>query len=219
MIIAIDGGVATGKSAVGRRLADRMGLRFVDSGLMYRAISVAALDRGVDLGDGAQLTRLAMAVPVRVEDRRVWAGEAELTDRIYGPDLSEIVSRVAKIAGVRLAMVAQQRALARGGVVMAGRDIGTVVFPDADHKFFLTASLAERVRRRAAQLEARGEKADAEAMAREVERRDLIDSQRSVAPLKAAEDAEIVDTDSMDVEGVVEHVLSRVKLAGPEDPG
>jgi cytidylate kinase len=108
-------------------------------------------------------------------------------------------------------MVAQQRAMGRGGVVMAGRDIGTVVFPDADFKFFLTASLGERVRRRAAQLEERGERVDAEGMATEVEARDLMDSQRSVAPLRPAEDAEIVDTDALDVEAVVRLLRSRIE--------
>ena len=130
---------------------------------------------------------------------------------MYEPRISEVVSRVAKIAGVRLAMVAQQRAVARGGVVMAGRDIGTVVFPDADHKFFLTASVDERVRRRAAQLAARGEVADTDAMATEVTARDRMDSQRTVAPLRAAEDALVVDTDAFDLEGVVAEVLRRVR--------
>jgi cytidylate kinase len=203
--------VATGKSAVGRRLAQHLGLRFVDSGLMYRAIALAAVDRGVDLGAGAELTHLAAAVPVRIEDRRVWAAGEELTERIYSQDVSEVASRIAKVAGVRLAMVAQQRAMGRGGVVMAGRDIGTVVFPDADFKFFLTASLGERVRRRAAQLEERGERVDAEGMATEVEARDLMDSQRSVAPLRPAEDAEIVDTDALDVEAVVRLLRSRIE--------
>jgi cytidylate kinase len=203
--------VATGKSAVGRRLADHLGLRFVDSGLMYRAIALAAIDRGVDLGAGAELTHLAAGVPIRIEDRRVWAGDEELTHRIYNQDVSKVASRIAKVAGVRLAMVAQQRALGRGGVVMAGRDIGTVVFPDADFKFFLTASLGERVRRRAAQLEERGEHVDAEGMAMEVEARDFVDSQRSVAPLRPAEDAEIIDTDLLDVEGVVRLLLSRIE--------
>jgi cytidylate kinase len=203
--------VATGKSAVGRRLAQHLGLRFVDSGLMYRAIALAALDRGVDLGAGAELTRLAAAVPVRIDDRRVWAGDEEFTGRIYSQDVSKVASRIAKVAGVRLAMVAQQRALGRGGVVMAGRDIGTVVFPDADFKFFLTASLGERVRRRTAQLEERGERVDAEGMAMEVEARDFVDSQRSVAPLRPAEDAEIIDTDLLDVEGVVRLLLSRIE--------
>lgn len=211
MIVAIDGGVATGKSAVGRRVAEALGLPFVDTGLMYRAVALAALERRVDVADGAALTALAHGLKVTTEGRRVWLDGEEVTDRVYEPRISEVVSRVAKIAGVRLAMVAQQRAVARGGVVMAGRDIGTVVFPDADHKFFLTASVDERVRRRAAQLAARGEVADTDAMATEVTARDRMDSQRTVAPLRAAEDALVVDTDAFDLEGVVAEVLRRVR--------
>jgi len=178
---------------------------------MYRAVALAALERRIDVADGAALTALAHGLKVTTEGRRVWLDGEEVTDRVYEPRISEVVSRVAKIAGVRLAMVAQQRAVARGGVVMAGRDIGTVVFPDADHKFFLTASVDERVRRRAAQLAARGEVADTDAMATEVTARDRMDSQRTVAPLRAAEDALVVDTGAFDLEGVVAEVLRRVR--------
>jgi cytidylate kinase len=196
---------------VGRRVAEELGMPFVDSGLMYRAIAYLASERGVDPGDGAALTRLAGTVSIRVDGRRVWANGVEVTARVYDASLNLGLSKISKVAGVRLALVAQQRRLARGGVVMAGRDIGTVVFPDADFKFFLTAPLHERVRRRAAQFEKRGEKVDAEAMAREVEARDRADSERTVAPLRPAEDAEIVDTEHMDVEEVVKLVLARVR--------
>lgn len=211
MIVAIDGGVASGKSAVGRRVAEALGLPFVDSGLGYRAIAMLALREGVDVDDGAELTHLAGRFKIRVDGRRVFADGEELTDGVYAPEISAVVSKVAKIAGVRLALVAQQRALGRGGVVMAGRDIGTVVFPDADFKFFLVASLEERVRRRAAQMAERGQRVDADAMRQEVEARDRLDTQRSVAPLRAAEDAIVVDTDRLDVEGVVEFVLSTIR--------
>ncbi len=177
---------------------------------MYRAVAETALERGVDVGDGAALAALANHLAVRVDGRRVWVDGEEVTERVYEPRISEVVSRVAKVAGVRLAMVAEQRRMARGGVVMAGRDIGTVVFPDADHKFFLTASLEERVRRRAAQLEARGQPVDAEKMRVEVIERDRMDSQRTVAPLRAAEDAAVIDTDGLDLDGVVARVLEVV---------
>jgi cytidylate kinase len=117
------------------------------------------------------------------------------------------------VAGVRLALVAQQRALGRQGVVMAGRDIGTVVFPDTVHKFFLTASLEERARRRAAQIEARGEQPDPEELRREVIERDRRDSQRSVAPMRPAEDATIIDTDNLDMAAVVDQVLRHIREA------
>jgi cytidylate kinase len=178
---------------------------------MYRAIACLARDKGVDPSDGAALTRLASATAVRIDGRHVWTDGVELSDRVYDASLNETLSRVSRIAGVRLALVAQQRRLARGGVVMAGRDIGTVVFPDADFKFFLTASLQERVRRRAAQYERRGERVDAGAMAAEVAARDKADTERTVAPLRAAEDAEVIDTEGMGVDDVVRLIVSRVR--------
>jgi cytidylate kinase len=211
MNVAIDGGVASGKSAVGRRVAEALGLPFVDTGLMYRAVADAALERGVDISDGAALATLANHISVRVDGRRVWVDGEEITDRVYDPRISAVVSRVAKVAGVRLAMVAEQRRLGRGGVVMAGRDIGTVVFPDADYKFFLTASVEERVRRRATQMEARGEPADPEKMRLEVIERDRLDSERTVAPMRPADDAVVIDTDDLDLDGVVARVLELVR--------
>jgi cytidylate kinase len=210
VIVAIDGPAGSGKSAVGRRVAEKLGLPFVDSGLMYRAIACVARERCVPLDDGAALTRLAHSVQLRVEGRRVEVDGVDYTARVYDPELSEGASRVGKIAGVRLALVAQQRALGRFGVVMAGRDIGTVVFPDTPHKFYLTASVEERARRRAAQITARGEQADPEELKREVEERDRRDSQRSVAPMRPAEDAILIATDHLDLDGVVQEVLRRI---------
>lgn len=210
MIVAIDGPAGSGKSAVGRRVAEALGLPFVDSGLMYRAIACVAEDRCVPLQDGAALTRLAHSVRVHVDGRRVEVDGVDYTNRVYAPELSEAASRVAKVAGVRLALVAEQRGLGRFGVVMAGRDIGTVVFPDTPHKFFLTASVEERARRRAAQITARGERADPQQLRREVEERDRRDTQRSASPLRAAEDAVVIPTDELDLDGVVQEVLQRI---------
>jgi cytidylate kinase len=211
VIVAIDGPAGSGKSAVGRRVAEKLGLPFVDSGLMYRAIACVAHERCVPMDDGAALTRLAHSVQLRVEGRRVEVDGVDYTARVYDPELSEGASRVGKIAGVRLALVAQQRALGRFGVVMAGRDIGTVVFPDTPHKFYLTASVEERARRRAAQITARGEQADPEELKREVQERDRRDSQRSVAPMRPAEDAILIATDHLDLDGVVQEVLRRIR--------
>src|SRR5207245_1337254 len=204
MIVAIDGGVASGKSAVGKRVAERLGLAFVDSGLMYRAITRLAAERGVDPGDADAVTKLAESVDLRVDGDRVWADRMELTEGIYDTDFADALPRVSAIPGVREALVAQQRRLGQNGVVMAGRDIGTVVFPNADYKFFLTASLEEKVRRRAAQYERRGEHVDPEVMRREVEERDRVDTQRAVAPLRPAPDAMVIDTDNLDVDQVVD---------------
>lgn len=211
MIIAIDGGVASGKSAVGRRVAERLGLPFIDSGLMYRAVTRLAAERGIDSADADAVTKLAESVDVIVDGDRVWADGMELTEGIYDSDFAEALPRISAMPGVREALVAQQRKLGRDGVVMAGRDIGTVVFPDADHKFFLTASLDEKVRRRAAQYERRGERIDPEVMRREVEARDRVDTERVVAPLRPAPDAVAIDTDHLDVDQVVDLIVRHVE--------
>ncbi|HET7421740.1 MAG TPA: (d)CMP kinase [Candidatus Dormibacteraeota bacterium] len=210
MIVAIDGGVASGKSAVGRRVAEKLDLPFIDSGLMYRAITRLAAQRGVDASDAGAVTRLAESTRIRIDGERVWADGDELTEGIYDTDYADALPIVSATPGVRAALVAQQREMAEHGVVMAGRDIGTVVFPNADHKFFLIASLDEKVRRRAAQYERRGERVDEESMRKEVELRDRVDSNRPVAPLRPAEDAEIIDTDNLDLDEVVERIVQRV---------
>ncbi|HXC78903.1 MAG TPA: (d)CMP kinase [Candidatus Acidoferrum sp.] len=210
MIIAIDGGVASGKSAVGKRVAEALGLPFVDSGLMYRAVTKLAAERGIDPGHTKAITELARSVELKVDGERVWADGVELTDGIFDADHMDALPRISAIAGVREALVAQQRRLGQGGVVMAGRDIGTVVFPDAGHKFFLTASLDEKVRRRAAQYERRGENVDEAAMRKEVAARDRVDTERAVAPLRPATDAVAIDTDDLNVDQVVDTILERI---------
>jgi cytidylate kinase len=210
MIVAIDGGVASGKSAVGRRVAEALGLPFVDSGLMYRAITRIAAERGLDPHDSEAITRLAQSTDVKVDGERVWANGIELTQGIYDTDYADALPLISAIPGVRQALVAQQRRMGGTGVVMAGRDIGTVVFPDADHKFFPVASLEEKVRRRAAQYERRGERVDEDAMRKEVEERDRVDTQRVVAPLRPAPDAVVIDTDRLDIEQVVALILKHI---------
>ncbi len=211
MIVAIDGGVASGKSAVGRRVAKELNLPFIDSGLMYRAISRLAVQRGVDPHDADALTSLAESTEIRVEGDHVWADGRDMTEGIFGTDYAEVLPVVSATPGVRNALVKQQRAAASKGIVMAGRDIGTIVFPDADFKFFLTASLEEKVRRRSAQYERRGETVDAGAMRQEVELRDRADTERAVAPLRPADDAVIVDTDELDIDQVVALIVDQVR--------
>jgi cytidylate kinase len=210
VIVAIDGGVASGKSAVGRRVAEALNLPFVDSGLMYRAVTKLASERGTDPNDADAVIDLARKTELKVDGERVWADGVELTEGIFDADHMDALPQVSAIAGVREALVAQQRRLGRGGVVMAGRDIGTVVFPDADHKFFLTASLEEKVRRRAAQYEKRGESVDEKAMRKEVEARDRVDTERAVAPLRPAADAVVIDTDDLTVDEVVAAILRHI---------
>ncbi len=211
MIVTIDGGVASGKSAVGRRVAERLGLPFIDSGLMYRAITRLAANRGIDPHDSDAVTRLAESTPFRIDGERVWAAGEELTEGIYDSDHADALPVISATGGVRQALVEQQRLMGKNGVVMAGRDIGTVVFPEADHKFFLVASLDEKVRRRAAQYVRRGERVDEEAMRKEVELRDRTDSERPVAPLRPAADAVVIDTDNLDLEQVVDRIAQHVR--------
>jgi cytidylate kinase len=210
VIVTIDGGVASGKSAVGRRVAEKLGLPFIDSGLMYRAITRLAAQRGIDPHDADAVTRLAESTRMRIDGERVWADGQELTDGIYDSDYADALPIVSANPGVRQSLVEQQRRMGESGVVMAGRDIGTVVFPDAARKFFLVASLDEKVRRRAAQYERRGECVDEQAMRKEVELRDRVDSNRPVAPLRPADDAVIIDTDNLDVDQVVDRIVQHV---------
>jgi len=138
-IVAIDGGVASGKSAVGRRVADALGLPFVDSGLMYRAITRLAAERGIDPHDSKAIADLTRSVEIKIDGERVWADGVELTDHIYDADYADALPTISAIPEVRQSLVDQQRRMGDAGVVMAGRDIGTVVFRDARHKFFLKA--------------------------------------------------------------------------------
>jgi cytidylate kinase len=210
VIVAIDGGVASGKSAVGKRVAESLGLPFIDSGLMYRAVTRIAAQRGIDPHNSEAIARLAESTELKIDGERVWANGVELTEGIYDADYADALPVISAIPGVRSALVAQQRRLGEGGLVMAGRDIGTVVFPNADFKFFLVASLDEKVRRRAAQYERRGERVDEEAMRKEVEDRDRVDTQRTVAPLRPASDAIVIDTDRLDVDQVVDRILKHI---------
>lgn len=211
MIIAIDGPAGSGKSAVGRRVAEALGLAFVDSGLMYRAVGCRALEAGVPLTDPDALTRLAGATAVRIRGTNVRVDGRDLTGQVYDAEVSDAASQVAQVPGVRLAVVGQLKTMGLGGVVMAGRDIGTDVFPDADLKFYLTASSEERARRRAAQLADRGQQVDAARLRVEVEERDRRDAGRAVAPMRPASDAVVLETDGLDLEQVVAEVLQRVK--------
>jgi CMP/dCMP kinase len=213
MIVTIDGGVASGKSAVGRRVAEKLGLPFIDSGLMYRALTRLGAQRGIDPRDEAAMTDLARSTTMRIEGERIWANGQDLTEGIYDTDYADALPVVSAIRGVREALVEQQREMGTSGVVMAGRDIGTVVFPNADDKFFLVASLDEKVRRRAAQYVRRGENVDQDTMRREVELRDRVDSERPVAPLKPAADAIIIDTDNLDLDEVVDRIVEHVVKA------
>lgn len=217
MIIAMDGPAGAGKSTVARRAARALGLVFLDTGAMYRAVALAAQRRGVDPDDAAALATLATEVRIAIGPPTVQDGRAysvllngdDVTWAIRSADIDRTVSQVARVPAVRDAMVEQQRVLAKSGrVVMVGRDIGTVVLPDAERKIFLTASAGERAKRRGEELEARGETRPRQELLHEILRRDQLDSERVVSPLKPAEDAVLVQTDGLSVKQALERILA-----------
>jgi cytidylate kinase len=212
-IIAIDGPAASGKSTLGFRLAESLGYLFFDTGLMYRAITWLALNRGVAMKDEAAITQLAQDVPIEVsppslEDGRVCdvvVDGLDITGEMTRPEIDANVSTVAAYPGVRTALTIQQRRIGmRGRVVMVGRDIGTVVLPEADLKLYLDASPEQRARRRHKESVARGGRASYQEVLAKVVERDRIDSTRAVAPLVAAQDAVILDTDQLNADQAFE---------------
>lgn len=219
-IIAIDGPAASGKSTIGLRLAEALGYIFFDTGVMYRAVTWLALERGIDVQDEAAVTALAEEAQIDVAPASKPDGRA-CDVLVDGRDISwetrsrkvdENVSIVAAYPGVRRALSRQQRRIGqRGRIVMVGRDIGTVVLPDADLKIYLDATAEERARRRYDEIVARNGQANYEAILRRVIERDRIDSTRDVAPLKAAEDAVVLDSDKLTADEVFEQILALVK--------
>lgn len=214
--IAIDGPVAAGKTAVGGLVARRLGYRFLDTGSMYRAVTRVALDRGVDLDDAPVLTALARRLRLRLEsvdgEGRLTADGRDVTDELRTSEVERGVSLVARVSGVRHALVAQQRQIASDGpIVMAGRDIGTVVLPDAAVKVYLTASAEVRARRRHADMVAQGATSDQAHVLEELARRDKIDSERSDSPLRPAEDAILIDTDDLGIEQLTDRIVDLIQ--------
>lgn len=218
--IAIDGPAASGKSTIAKRLADDLGYLYFDTGVMYRAITWVALEQENSVDDEAKVTALAESVQIDVrppsqEDGRdcdVLADGEDITWQIRRPEVDANVSVVAAYPGVREALTVQQRRIGqRGEVVMVGRDIGTVVLPDADLKVYLDASVEERARRRYEELIARGDEISFEEVLSAMKKRDEIDSNRAVAPLRAAGDAVVMDTDDLDIDQVVANVAALVQ--------
>lgn len=210
-VIAIDGPSASGKGTVAARVAAALGFAFLDSGAMYRLVALAAMRAGVALDDEAGLAALASALPARFDEGRIWLGDDDVSDAIRTEACSVGASRVATLAAVRVALLDRQRDFRRGpGLVADGRDMGSIVFPDAHKKFFLTATVPARAQRRYKQLMDKGMSANMESLLKDLEERDRRDASRSVAPLKQLPDATLLDTTKMSIDEAVAFVLERL---------
>ena len=216
LTIAIDGPSGAGKSTVGGALAKRLGYLYIDTGAMYRAVALRAKERGVATDDEEVLYRWASSLLITFvkmgEETRVLCDGEDITEGIRSPGISRLASDISKRKGVRDALVQLQREMGRGGgVVLEGRDIGTVVFPDADVKFYLDADTEERARRRFNELVEKGVRVDFEETLEEVRQRDHNDMSRVLSPLRKAEDAVVIDSTGQSVEEIVEEMVHVVE--------
>ena len=216
-IVAIDGPAGAGKSTVARRVAVSLGFAFVDTGAIYRTVALAALKERIELHDGAALaamtTRLKMHFETKQDGNLVFLEGEDVTANIRSREVSTAASEVSKHSALRANLLDTQRLLASqgAGAVLEGRDIGTVVFPNAQTKIFLDASEHERATRRAAELRGKGESVDFEELLQEIRERDERDRSRDVAPLKPADDAEIIDTTGLSIDDVVQRIVDVAK--------
>ncbi|MBW6471488.1 MAG: (d)CMP kinase [Anaerolineaceae bacterium] len=218
--ITLDGPAASGKSTLGERLAESLDFMYLDTGVMYRAVTLAVLNKNVDVNDEGLVTKVAEEIdldihPATIDDGRsndVILEQEDVTWEIRLPDVESNVSQVSAYKGVRVAMTKKQREIGnRGGIVMVGRDIGTVVLPDAEIKLYLDASVEERAKRRYLELINRGKQATYESVLDDLKRRDKIDSSRAIAPLRPAEDAIMIDSDHMNAEEVFQYIFKLVE--------
>lgn len=214
--IAIDGPAASGKSSIGKKIAEALNYLFFDTGVMYRAVTWLAIERGIDIDNEDNVVWIAETAnmdvrPASVQDGRssdVLADGVDITWEIRRPEVDANVSQVSAYPGVRQALTTQQRRIGRRGrVVMVGRDIGTIVLPDADLKIYLDASVEERARRRYLEILAHGEQVDYRTVLMSMRRRDKIDSTRDIAPLRPAMDAEVINTDKLSEREVFDRIL------------
>ena len=210
--IAIDGPSGSGKSTISHSLAERLGYRYIDTGAMYRGVALRSKEMGISPDDGAGMEEACRSVSFSFHGRKVYMNGTDVSDAIRTPEMDMRSSTVSKMPSVRFALIALQREMAKGGgVVMEGRDIGTVVLPDADIKIFLTADEKERARRRYLERSGKGEDAKLDEITLDMKRRDQNDSHRELSPLVAAEDARVIDTTSLSIEKIVAIIVNEVE--------
>lgn len=221
-VLAIDGPSGSGKGTVARRIAERLGWHYLDSGALYRLVALAALEQGTDTGDARALARVAATMSVRFgqrgDDEQVLLDGKDVTLALRGEACGEAASRLATLAEVRAALLDRQRAFAEPpGLVADGRDMGTVVFPSAQVKVFLTASAEERARRRHKQLKQKGIDVSLRDLSRDIELRDQRDANRATAPLRQAHDARVIDSTNLTADEVVARILPWLAVSGGVD--
>jgi len=214
LIIAIDGPAGSGKSTVAKRIAEKIDYLYLNTGAMYRAVTLQAIRNGIDKNDEARLIKIAEMCKIDFEDNgaKTLLDGVDVSAEIRLPEVDKVISYIVKIPGVRRALVVQQQRIgADGGIVTEGRDVTTVVFPNADVKIYLNASVEERARRRYAEMEEREEDISFEEVKADIRRRDKIDSTREDSPLKIAEDAIVLDTTNLSIEEVVQEIWKLIK--------
>lgn len=219
-IVAIDGPVATGKSSVAKGVAEKMKLLYIDTGAMYRAITLAALRAGIDLKNRKDIARIARESEVELKSTpkglRTFLNGEDVSEEIRSPEVSRATSPISETPEVRTRLVELQRAMgSTRGVVMEGRDIGTVVFPDADFKFFLTADPMERARRRSLQMKGTAHEQDVESVLDDLKERDRRDTTREIAPLRRADDAVEIDTTELTLGAVIDKISGIILKGNP----
>jgi CMP/dCMP kinase len=217
-IITIDGPSGSGKSTISRAVSKRLGLQYLDTGAMYRAAALQAIRKGIDFSDGPALYKMCLELDLHFipdgDNQRLLLKDENITLKIRTPEMDMQSSRISAVREVREAMADMQRKVASGGGLVAeGRDMGTIIFPDADYKLFITASIPERANRRYLERLGRGESISREVVEEEIRKRDEQDSGRSIAPLCPAPEAHIIDTTGMDISQVLETIMGKIDIS------